>query len=203
MQNVGYTDTRDAVAKGLNASQSLRLSRDEIVMTCGAGGALNVIFRTILDPGDEVIVPAPFFVEYRFYVDNASGVLRAVATQEDFSLDLRALDAAINEKTRAVLIDSPNNPTGRIYDEKSIQGLAAILLEKGKRYGREIFLVSDEPYREIVYEGRPVPSVLKAYPFSLVAQPCSHFLFEKPVRARGADRLYRFESGNEGSPGIG
>ena len=176
MQNAGYPDTREAVAKELNHSQGLHLSQDEIVMTCGAGGALNVIFKTILDPGDEVIVPAPFFVEYRFYVDNAGGVLHVVATQEDFSLDLGALEVAINEKTRAVLIDSPNNPTGKIYDEKSIQGLATILLEKGKKYGREIFLISDEPYREIVYNGKSVPSVLKAYPFSFVATSYSKSL---------------------------
>lgn len=176
MQNAGYSDTREAVAKELNHSQGLDLSQDEIVMTCGAGGALNVILKTILDPGDEVVVPAPFFVEYRFYVDNAGGVLNVVASHEDFSLDLSALKGAINEKTRAVLINSPNNPTGKIYDEKSIQRLVAILLEKAKKYGREIFLISDEPYRDIVYDGKTVPSVLKAYPFSFVATSYSKSL---------------------------
>ncbi len=176
MQNAGYADTREAVAKELNLSQGLDLTQDEIVMTCGAGGALNVILKTILDPGDEVIVPAPFFVEYRFYVDNAGGVLHVVASQEDFSLDLSALEGAINEKTRAVLINSPNNPTGKIYDEKSIRGLAAILLEKRKKYGREIFLISDEPYSDLVYDGKSVPSVIKAYPCSFVATSYSKSL---------------------------
>ena len=95
----------------------MALTADQIVMTCGAGGALNVILKTILDPGDEVIIPAPFFVEYRFYVDNAGGVTRIVPTREDFSLDLDAIREAITEKTKAVLINSPNNPTGKVYDE--------------------------------------------------------------------------------------
>jgi aspartate aminotransferase len=176
MQNAGYPDTRQAVAQELNHSQGLNLSSDEIIMTCGAGGALNVILKTILDTGDEVVIPAPFFVEYRFYVDNAGGVSRVVPSQADFSLDLDALDAAINERTRAVLINSPNNPTGKIYDEASITGLASILLGKGKKYGREIFLISDEPYRDIVYDGKSVPSVIKAYPFSFVATSYSKSL---------------------------
>ena len=176
MPNAGYPETREAVAKELNRSQGLKLSRDEIVMTCGAGGALNVIFKTILDPGDEVIIPAPFFVEYRFYVDNAGGVSRIIPSQEDFSLDLNAIGEAINKKTRAVLINSPNNPTGKIYDEESIRGLAALLLEKGKKIHSDIFLVSDEPYRDIVYDGKSVPSVIRMYPFSFIATSYSKSL---------------------------
>ena len=176
MPNAGYPETREAVAKELNRSQGLKLSRDEIVMTCGAGGALNVIFKTILDPGDEVIIPAPFFVEYRFYVDNAGGVSRIIPSQEDFSLDLNAIGEAINKKTRAVLINSPNNPTGKIYDEESIRGLAALLLEKGKKIHSDIFLVSDEPYRDIVYDGKSVPSVFRMYPFSFIATSYSKSL---------------------------
>jgi aspartate aminotransferase len=180
MQNAGYPDTRDAVAGELNHSQGLNLTQDEIVMTCGAGGALNVILKTILDPGDEVVIPAPFFVEYRFYVDNAGGISRIVPSKADFSLDLGVIKAAITEKTRAVLINSPNNPTGKVYDAESIADLAAMLLEKGKKVGREIFLISDEPYRDIVYDGKQVPSVIKAYPFSLVATP-KIFLFRESV----------------------
>lgn len=176
MQNAGYPEARAAVAKELNSAQGVNLSEDEIIMTCGAGGALNVILKTILDPGDEVISPAPFFVEYRFYVDNAGGALRVVPTRDDFSLDIDAIRAAINEKTRAILINSPNNPTGKIYDEASIRMLAEMLNQSKAKYNREIFLISDEPYREIVYDGNIPPSILRAYPASFIATSYSKSL---------------------------
>jgi aspartate aminotransferase len=176
MPNAGYPETRAAVAAEVGASRGVSLTADQIVMTCGAGGALNVILKTILDPGDEVIMPAPFFVEYRFYVDNAGGVSRVVPTWEDFSLNLDAIREAITEKTRAVLINSPNNPTGKIFDEKSIRGLAELLTEKGKEFRREISLISDEPYSEIVYDGVELPSLLRAYPHSFVASSYSKSL---------------------------
>ena len=119
MPNAGYPETRAAVASAVSSAKGITLAADQIVMTCGAGGALNVIFKTLLDPGEEVIIPAPFFVEYRFYVDNAGGVARIVPTREDFSLDLDAIRDAITEKTKAVLINSPNNPTGKVYDRDS------------------------------------------------------------------------------------
>jgi aspartate aminotransferase len=121
-------------------------------------------------------MPAPFFVEYRFYADNVGGVPRVVPTREDFSLDLDAIGRAVNEKTKAVLINSPNNPTGKIFDEASIRGLAALLTESGKKIGREIFLISDEPYSEIVYDGIELPSVMKAYPHSFIASSYSKSL---------------------------
>lgn len=176
MQNIGYAETRAAVALELNNSQGTSVAEDEIIMTCGAGGALNVILKTILNPGDEVISPAPFFVEYRFYVDNAGGVLRDVRTNADFSLNLEAIEGAINEKTRAVLLNSPNNPTGKIYDEASLRGLADILGSSRKKYNRDIFLISDEPYRDIVYDGKKAPSVFNAYPFSFIATSYSKSL---------------------------
>ena len=119
MPNAGYPETRAAVASAVSSAKGITLTADQIVMTCGAGGALNVIFKTLLDPGEEVIIPAPFFVEYRFYVDNAGGVARIVPTREDFSLDLDAIREAITDKTKAVLINSPNNPTGKVYDQDS------------------------------------------------------------------------------------
>jgi aspartate aminotransferase len=152
------------------------LTGDQIVMTCGAGGALNVIFKTLLDPGEEVIIPSPFFVEYRFYVDNAGGVARIVPTREDFSLDLEAIGGAITEKTKAVLINSPNNPTGKVYDRGDIDGLAVLLTAKSAEFKREIYLISDEPYSEIVYDGLSLPSALAAYPHSLVASSYSKSL---------------------------
>ena len=126
MPNAGYPETRAAVAAAVSSAKDMSLTADQIVMTCGAGGALNVIFKTLLDPGEEVIIPAPFFVEYRFYVDNAGGSARIVPTREDFSLDLDAIREAITEKTKVVLINSPNNPTGKVYDQDSITALAAL-----------------------------------------------------------------------------
>ncbi len=176
MPNAGLPETRAAVAEALSSSRGVTLTANQIVMTCGAGGALNVIFKTILDPGEEVIIPAPFFVEYRFYVDNAGGTTRIIPSREDFSLDLDAIGAAITEKTKAVLINSPNNPTGKVYDRESIGRLAALLTEKGALLKREIYLISDEPYSEIVYDGLTVPSVLAAYPHSLIASSYSKSL---------------------------
>ncbi len=169
MPNAGYPETREAIADFLSLEHDLTLLRDHIVMTVGAGGALNVIFKTLLNPGDEVLIPAPYFVEYRFYVDNGGGVTRIVPTHEDFSLDLKAIEGGINEKTKAVLINSPNNPTGKVYDAAAIHGLAEIMKRKAREYGNIIYLVSDEPYRDIVYDGIAVPSILKAYPNSLMA----------------------------------
>ena len=176
MPNAGYPETRAAVAAAVSSAKGVALTADQIVMTCGAGGALNVIFKTLLDPGEEVIIPAPFFVEYRFYVDNSGGTTRIVPTREDFSLDLHAIREAITEKTKAVLINSPNNPTGKVYDQNSIAALATLLTEKGKALNRKIYLISDEPYTEIVYDGLTVPSVLKAYPHSIIATSYSKSL---------------------------
>jgi len=169
MPNAGFYETRKAVARHVGGEHGVSLTAEHIVMACGAGGALNVAFKTLLDPGDEVVFPSPFFVEYRFYVDNHDGVSRPVDTAEDFSLDLPAMEAAITEKTKIVMINSPNNPTGTVYDEASIRGLAAILEKKSAQFGREIYLVSDEPYRDIVYDGIKVPSVLSAYRNSMIA----------------------------------
>jgi aspartate aminotransferase len=176
MPNAGYTETRASVAAAVSAAQAVSLAAEQIIMTCGAGGALNVILKTLLDPGEEVIIPAPFFVEYRFYVDNAGGVSRIVPTCEDFSLDLAAIREAITDRTKAILINSPNNPTGRVYDGQSIAALTALLEETGKARGRVIYLISDEPYREIVYDGIEVPSALKAYRHCLVASSYSKSL---------------------------
>ena len=122
-------------------------------MTCGASGALNVALKAVLDPGDEVLTPVPCFVEYKFYADNHGGVLKTVATKPDFELDPDAVAAAITEKTKVLLINSPNNPTGQIYSEESLKTVGEILAQKGKAFNRTIYLLSDEPYRKIVYDG--------------------------------------------------
>jgi len=169
MPNAGFQDTRSAVAAQLSREHSTGISWEHIIMTCGAGGALNVALKTLLDPEDEVIIPTPFFVEYRFYVDNHGGVSKLVDTNDDFSLNLQAIEDAITEKTKVILINSPNNPTGKVYDEETIRGLGALLEKKAKELGREIYLLSDEPYREIVYDGVKVPSILQAYKNSIIA----------------------------------
>lgn len=169
MPNAGLPAMRAAVAQKIRQDEGIDIDENHIVMTVGAGGALNVIFKTILNPGDEVLVPKPFFVEYLFYTDNHGGKTVLVPTKPDFSLDLEALDAAITKKTAAVLINSPNNPTGRVYSEQQIRELGDLLDRKGREIGRTIVLISDEPYRGIVYDGVTVPSILKAYANSMVA----------------------------------
>jgi aspartate aminotransferase len=138
-------------------------------MTCGAAGALNVIFKTLLDPGDEVLTPAPCFVEYGFYAGNHGGTLKMVPTRSDFTLDLDALAEAISPQTKIVLVNSPNNPTGQIYAADSLQALGTLLKAKSQSLGRTIYLVSDEPYRKIVYDGAEVPSIFHCYPDSVMA----------------------------------
>lgn len=176
MPNAGFPETRAAVAAKLSREHGVTLGPDHVIMTCGAAGALNVILKTLLDPGDEVIIPVPFFVEYRAYVDNHNGVAKLVRTKEDFSLDLWAVEEAITEKTKAILINTPNNPTGRVYDEPSIRALASLLEDKGKKHGRTLYLISDEPYDKIVYDGVEIPSLLKAYRHSLIANSYSKTL---------------------------
>lgn len=132
MPNAGFRGTRDAVAVYLRGAHGVDITADQVIMTCGAGGGLNVILKTLLDPDDEVLVPAPYFVEYGFYVDNAGGRMVTVGTRGDFSLDLETITAAISEKTKVILINSPNNPTGRVYDQASIDGLARIINEKSR-----------------------------------------------------------------------
>jgi aspartate aminotransferase len=168
MPNAGYPETRAAVAQFVSREQGVELPGENVVMTCGAGGGLNVAFKTLLDPGDEVMVPAPFFVEYRFYVDNHNGVCTPVDTSDDFSLDLAAIEAAISAKTKIVLINSPNNPTGKVYDAQTIAGLGDLLRKKSRELGKTIYLMSDEPYRKIVYDGITLPSILAAYENSIV-----------------------------------
>ncbi|MEN6433353.1 MAG: pyridoxal phosphate-dependent aminotransferase [Smithella sp.] len=174
--NAGYPETRQAIAGKISRTTGLKISTDHVVMSCGAGGALNVIFKALLDPGDEVIVLKPFFVEYPFYIENYSGVVKYAQTKKDFSLDIAAISKAINRRTKAIIINSPNNPTGKVYSKKNITDLARLLKEKGRAYNKEIYLISDEPYAEIVFDGVTVPSVLKAYPNSIAAYSYSKTL---------------------------
>ena len=176
MPNAGFFETRESVAALLSETYGVPLGPDNVIMTCGAAGALNVIFKVLLDPGDEVLIPTPCFMEYRFYADNANGTAIFVKTCGDFSLDLSAMGHAISERTKIVLINSPNNPTGKVYDEASIQGLSEILEIKSRTYGREIYLVSDEPYRDVVYDRINVPSIFRYYKNSIIASSYSKSL---------------------------
>jgi aspartate aminotransferase len=174
--NAGYPETRQAIAGKISKKTGLKMSADHIVMSCGAGGALNVILKALLDPGDEVIVIKPFFVEYPFYIENYSGVVKYVQSRADFSLDITEISKAINKKTKAIIINSPNNPTGRVYSKKNITELARLLNRKGRTIKKQIYLISDEPYAEIVYDGIKVPNLLNAYQHSIIAYSYSKAL---------------------------
>lgn len=160
MSNAGYIETRQAVAEVLSENSGMKFAPEQVVMTVGAGGGLNVAFKAILNPGDEVIALAPYFVEYGFYVDNHGGVLKPVATDKNFLPDLNLLEAAINENTRAIIINSPNNPTGVIYPAEILSGINELLKQKSQQYGRPIYAISDEPYAKIAYD-LPVPSIFR------------------------------------------
>jgi len=163
MPNAGFVGTRQAVADYLTKHNQGNFTPDEIVMSVGAGGALNVVLKTILNPNEEVIIPGPYFVEYNFYVDNHQGIPRIVPTKEDFSIDFEAMEGAITEKTRGVLINSPNNPTGKVYSERDLRELARLLSHYSRKLSRPIYLISDEPYRKIAYDGIHVPSIFNTY----------------------------------------
>lgn len=173
MPNSGYPFVREAVAVRVSREQGVNLSANEMLMTCGAAGGLNVTLKALLDPGDEVIILAPFFVEYKFYVDNHGGVSKVVATDGEFNLDVDAIAAAINEKTKAIIINSPNNPTGQIYSEESLGELARVLEATSRKFSSVIFLIADEPYRKIVFDNNEVPSIMTAYTNSIVVSSYS------------------------------
>jgi len=173
MPNSGYAHVRQAVAAYISTEQATAITENEILMTCGAAGGLNVILKTILDRDDEVVTPAPFFVEYKFYAENHNGKLIPVKTRPDFTLDLGAIEAALTPRTKAVIINSPNNPTGQIYSEESLNRLGSLLRDKGMEFGRTIYLISDEPYRKIIYDGASVPSIFYCYPESIITSSYS------------------------------
>ena len=163
MPNAGYPQVREAMAQKETKEQGIKVTGNCVVMSCGAAGAMNCLFKAVINPGDEVIVPAPFFGEYRHYVHNCQGTLIEVKSKEDFSIDADAIAAALTGKTAAVIINSPNNPSGRVYSEKDIQALAAVLEAHGKKSGRYPYLVCDEPYRAIVFDGKKVAPVFPVY----------------------------------------
>lgn len=168
MSNAGYDEARQAMADKETLEQGVKVSADCVVMSCGAAGAINSVFKTLLEEGDEVIVPSPFFVEYRNYAKNFKAKLIEVPTKADFSLDVDAIKNAFNSKTAAVLINSPNNPTGRIYPDSDIKALCDALKAFGDKTGRYPYLICDEPYRAITYDGKKVATVFDKYDYAVI-----------------------------------
>ncbi len=174
MPNAGYPQVRARLAEVISGEQGTAVTADEVVVTCGAAGGINALFRAVLEPGDEVLCPAPYFVEYGFYAENHRGVLKAVPSKPlTFELDIKALAAAITERTRCVLVNSPNNPTGRIYTLDELASLADVLRQASARTGRPILLISDEPYRFLAYDGAEVPAIFPVYEHSVVVSSFS------------------------------
>ena len=177
MSNAGYEDVRKKVADHVNRETGLNLSPRHVLMTCGAAGGLNVVLKTILNPSDEVIILAPYFSEYLFYVDNHGGIPVIVPSVKDtFEPDIEELGKRISEKTKAIIINSPNNPSGRVYNEDLLKKIAGILMSKEKEYNTTICVISDEPYTKIVYDGVKIPSILKLFKNSFVVNSFSKSL---------------------------
>ncbi len=177
MENAGYKDVREAIAENLNKRFGTVFDGHNIVMTVGAAGGLNIIFKTILDPGDEVIVFAPFFGEYRQYAANFDADIVTVNPDlRTFQPDLADFAAKITEKTKALIVNTPNNPTGVIYKPETMQTIAAILEKKQEEYGHDIYLISDEPYRELVYDGNKEDFLIKYYKNTIVGYSFSKSL---------------------------
>lgn len=177
MNNCGYEDVREAIAQSLNKRFGTDFACHNIVMTVGAAGGLNVAFKAILNPSDEVIAFAPYFGEYRSYVSNYDGVLVEISPNtKDFQPNLEKFEAKITKNTKAVIVNTPNNPTGVVYSEETIKKLADIMNRKQAEYGTEIYLISDEPYRELVYDGIEVPYLTKYYDNTIVGYSFSKSL---------------------------
>lgn len=177
MNNSGYEDVREKISKFLNKTHGTNFRAENILMTVGAAGGLNVILKTLLNPGDEVIVFAPYFGEYRSYAANYGGVLVEVPPNTtDFQPDLESFEKLISPKTKAVIVNTPNNPTGVIYSEKTIRAMADIMRGKQQEYGTDICLISDEPYRELAYDGAEVPYLTKYYENTVVGYSFSKSL---------------------------
>ena len=175
--NAGYADVRETVAESLNARFGTSFEGKNIVMTVGAAGGLNVILKTLLNPGDEVIAFAPYFGEYRSYTNNYDGVIVEISPNTtDFQPKLDEFELKITPKTKAVIVNTPNNPTGVVYSEETIKKMAAIMEAKQKEFGTDIVLISDEPYRELAYDGVEVPYLTKYYDNTIVGYSYSKSL---------------------------
>ena len=167
MPNAGLQDVREAIAKTLSNECQVSLSANDLVMVCGAAGGLNITLKTLLDSGDEVLIFAPYFVEYLFYADNHGGKAVAVKTHDDFKLDMDALKDALSEKTKAVIVNSPNNPTGVVYSREELKHLAEVLKAHFEKTGKAVYLISDDPYKKITFDGVEAVNILELYENSI------------------------------------
>ena len=177
MSNAGFEDVRETIAQHINKTQGTNFSKKNILMTVGAASGLNVALKTILNPGEEVVIFTPYFLEYNWYVNNYDGVVvQAPTDKKTFQPDLKSFEKLVGDKTRVVLINSPHNPTGVVYSEETIKGIADILKKKQKELNRAIFIIADEPYRELAYDGVEVPYITKYYENTIVAYSYSKSL---------------------------
>jgi aspartate aminotransferase len=177
MNNAGFADVREKIAKHISDNSNVPVPASNVIMTVGAAGALNILFKTILNPGDEVIALAPYFMEYNFYADNYHGKIVPVMTRKDtFQPDLGELEKAIGERTKAIIINSPNNPTGTVYGEKCLNDIEKLLKKCEKKYGTTIFVVSDEPYIKIAYDGVKIPNMLEHFENAIIVNSFSKSL---------------------------
>ena len=169
MQGAGFPEVRASVAEVLAEESGVPFTGNEILMTVGAAGAINTILRSILDENDEVVVIAPYFSEYAFYISHQTGVSKVARCDENWLPDIESLEATLGPRTRAVIINSPNNPTGVIYPESSIAAISAAIQRAEAKHGTEIYLISDEPYRKLIYSDVPYPFIFNHHPRSIVA----------------------------------
>lgn len=177
MSNAGYEDVRDTIAESINKRFDTSFTKDNLIMTVGAAGGLNIILKALINPNDEVIVFAPYFLEYRAYISNYDAKIVEISPNTvDFMPNLDEFKEKISKNTKAVIINNPNNPTGVVYSEEIIKNIAGILEEKQKEYGSEIYLISDEPYRELAYDGVFVPYLTKYYANTIVGYSYSKSL---------------------------
>ena len=170
--NAGYPHVRQALADYLSGVHQVRLTADLIVMTVGAAGALNDALNAVINPGEEILVPSPYFIGYDHYAFIAGATIKTAPTDGNFHLDAAAIESAITEKTRVMLINSPNNPTGAVYSAAELNKLARVLDRSSQKFGNRIYLVADEPYRKIAYDVE-VPSAFQAYPHSIIVSSYS------------------------------
>lgn len=176
MNNAGFPEVREIVAQSINKTHETCFDKGNIIMTCGAAGGINVALNVIMNPGDEVLIFVPFFLEYIWHVNNVDGKIVKVKTDKNFMPDLADFEAKITDKTRVLILNSPNNPTGVVYPTEVIAAISEILARKQKEFNRTMFILSDEPYRELAYEGTIVPYVTKFYPNTIVAYSFSKSL---------------------------
>ncbi len=176
----GHVQTREAIAKTLSKERGLPFTEQHVIMTAGGAGALNIILKAILNPGDEVIVLSPLYLEYPYYIDNHGGVCCVAETNADFSLNIDAIAAKTTSRTKAIIINSPNNPSGMIYSDESLKSTARLLNEKNRQFGKDIFLIYDAAYQDIVYDGNKLPDIFSIYSNTIFAAS-----YSKPLSIPG------------------